>query len=387
MMKKKLMRSIALSLAVILTLALTLTACTSTPAATPTPTPSAAAPSTAAPPAAPDAPGTPDAAPQSAPVDPASVTGSVNVYTALEDDIIQAYLVSFYEKYPNVTINITRDATGTIVSKLIAEKDNPIADVVWGTAVTSILSLEDYGLVEPYTPDGADRLLPQFKDKQEPLRWAGIEVPESAMIVNTVELGKLGLEIPRTFDDLIKPEYKGLIVAPDPTISGTGLLILSGLLEMKGQDEGWKYLDALNENMAQYPPSGSQPAKMVDAGEAVIGLSMGYRCVKLARDNPDCVVVFFPDGSGWDVEANLLIKKPVVKPEAKLFLDWAISDPALEACRKEYPIVSTGGDGTVPEGYNQDPVLNLSPKIDLYSIAAGREVFFEKFTEKYLATR
>jgi iron(III) transport system substrate-binding protein len=370
-MKKRFLCRIALSLALMLTLVPALSSCAKTDgAAAATPTP-AATPESSAPEAA----------------DPASATGSVNVYTALEDDIIQAYLASFYEKYPNVAINITRDATGTIVSKLIAEKDNPIADVVWGTAVTSILSLEDYDLIEPYTPEGADRLLPQFKDKQEPLRWAGIEVPESAMIVNTVELEKLGLEVPHTFDELIEPEYKGLIVAPDPTISGTGLLILSGLLEMKGQEEGWKYLDALNENIAQYPPSGSKPAKMVDAGEAVIGLSMGYRCVKLARENPDCEVVFFPDGSGWDVEANLLIKKAEIKPEAKLFLDWAISDPALEACRQEYPVVSTGSNGTVPEGYNQDPVLNLSPEIDLYSIAAGREAFFTTFTERSLSTR
>jgi len=312
---------------------------------------------------------------------------SINVYTALEDDIITAYLESFKAQYPNIEIKITRDATGTIISKLIAEKDNPIADVVWGTAITSELALEQYGLIEPYTPVGADRVLPQFKDKQEPLRWCGIEVPESAMIVNIKELEARGLAVPESFDDLIKPEYKGLIVAPDPTVSGTGLLILSGILQMKGEEAGWAYLDALNENIDQYPPSGSKPAKMVDAGESVIGLSMGYRCVTLARENPDCEVVFFKEGCGWDVEANVLIHKAEIKDEAKLFLDWAISDEALEACRKEYPIVATGGDGTVPEGYNQDPVLNLSDKIDLYAIAEGREAFFQAFTEKYLATR
>ncbi|MDR1734248.1 MAG: extracellular solute-binding protein [Oscillospiraceae bacterium] len=328
-----------------------------------------------------------DTAEEQTAADRSAISDTINVYTALEDDIIQAYLVSFYEKYPNIEIKITRDATGTIVSKLIAEKDNPIADVVWGTAVTSILSLGDYDLIEPYDPEGIERVLPQFKDKMTPARWVGIEVPEGAMVVDRKALEAKGLAVPTGFDDLIKPEYKGLIQAPDPTISGTGLLILSGILQLKGEEAGWEYLDALNKNIDQFPPSGSKPAKNVDAGETAIGLSMGYRCVKLAQENPDLEVVFPVEGCPWDVEANLLIKKPVIKEAAKLFLDWAISDPALEACRVEYPIVATGGNGTVPEGYNQDPVLNLSDKIDLYAMAAGRDSFFTDFTEKYLAPR
>lgn len=314
-------------------------------------------------------------------------SGSINVYTALEDDIIEAYLQSFRAQYPGITVNITRDSTGSIVSKMIAEKDNPNADVVWGTAVTSILALDDYGLVEPYSPAGIERILPQFKDKLEPARWVGIEIPEAAMLVNTAECERLGVAVPRTYADLIKPEYKGLIAAPDPTSSGTGLLILSGMLQIMGEEAGWAYLDALNENIAQYPPSGSKPAKMADTGEVVIGLSMGYRCIMLARENPNATAVFFEEGSGWDVEANLLIKKPEIKAASKTFLDWAISDAAMAAYRVEYPIVATGGDGTVPEGYNQDPVLNLSDKVDLYDIAAKRAEFFEKFTERYLATR
>jgi len=319
--------------------------------------------------------------------DPSSLSGTINVYTALEDDIINAYLVSFKAKYPNITVNITRDATGTIISKIIAEKDNPVADVIWGTAITSCLPLDDLGLIEPYTPVGAERVLAQFKDKQEPLRWTGMEIPEGAMVVDKVKLAELGLEVPKSFADLLKPEYKGLIQAPDPTISGTGLLILAGVLQMKGSIEDWTYLDALNENIESYPQSGSKPAKNVDAGEIVIGLSMGYRCVTLARENPNLEVVFFEEGCPWDVEANLLIKKDNIKDIAKVFLDWAISDEAMEAYRVEYPIVAIGGDGTVPEGYNQDPVKNLSDAIDLYEIAAYRDTFFEQFTAKYLATR
>ena len=90
--------------------------------------------------------------------------GTITVYTALEDDIIENYLTSFHEKYPDIEVNIVRDATGTIIAKAIAEKDNPVADVVWGTSASVLLQLDNHDLIQPYTPDGADRIENRFKD-------------------------------------------------------------------------------------------------------------------------------------------------------------------------------------------------------------------------------
>lgn len=314
---------------------------------------------------------------------------TISVYTALEDDVIETYLTSFREQHPDINIEITRDTTGTIISKLIAEKDAPVCDVVWGTAVTSLLSLDEYGLIEPYDPEGSERIMEQFKDKESPARWVGIDVPETAMLVNTVECEKLGIPIPTSYADLTDPVYEGHIAMSDPTSSGTGLFIINGILQMTASEKGdytngWEYLDKFDKNVIEYTPSGSKPAKMAASGEALIGLSMGYRCVTLALDNPECQVVFPSEGSSWDVEANCLIKKDSIKDAAKTFCDWAISDSAMEAYQKEFPIIATGGDGSVPEGYNQDPVKNLSDVIDLYEMADYRSEFFEEFTSRYL---
>lgn len=314
---------------------------------------------------------------------------TISVYTALEDDIIEAYLTSFKEKYPDITVEITRDSTGTIISKLIAEKDAPVCDVLWGTAVTSLLSLDEYGLIEPYDPEGIDRVLEQFKDKESPCRWVGIDVPETAMLVNTAECEKLGIPVPTSYADLIDPVYEGHIAMSDPTSSGTGLFIINGILQMMAETKGdytkgWEYLDQFDKNVIEYTPSGSKPAKMVASGEALIGLSMGYRCVTLALENPECEVIFPSEGSAWDVEANCLIKKDNIKDAAKTFCDWAISDEAMASYQVEYPIIATGGDGSVPEGYNQGPVKNLSDVIDLYEMADYRSEFFDEFTARYL---
>ena len=61
------------------------------------------------------------------------------VYTALEDDEIPRYLALFKKSHPDINVKIVRDSTGIVTAKLLAEKDNPRADLVWGTAATSLM--------------------------------------------------------------------------------------------------------------------------------------------------------------------------------------------------------------------------------------------------------
>jgi iron(III) transport system substrate-binding protein len=57
-----------------------------------------------------------------------------------------------------------------------------------------------------------------------------------------------------------------MIVMSNPASSGTGFLSVSGVLQNKGEKEGWSYLDALNKNVAQYVHSGSKPCKIAGTG-------------------------------------------------------------------------------------------------------------------------
>ncbi|MCU6761417.1 2-aminoethylphosphonate ABC transporter substrate-binding protein [uncultured Roseburia sp.] len=311
---------------------------------------------------------------------------TLNIYTALEDDQINDYLTEFKEKYPDVQINITRDSTGIITAKLLAEKDNPQADVVWGLSAASLLVLEDQDMLEPYAPEGVDRIQPEFKDSAETPKWVGIDAWETAFLVNKEVLASHGVtEIPESYADLTKPEYKGLIAMSNPASSGTGTLTVNGLLTLYGEEEGWNYLDKLHDNVAVYLHSGSAPAKDTAKGEYGIGISFGYRCIKSAEEMGDNGVVVFPEeGSGWDVEANCLIKKDGGEKEiSKKFLDWAISDGVMEKYAQNYPIVATGVGDQIPEGYEKNPMDQLIKNVDLKWCAENRDRILNEWTNRY----
>ena len=306
------------------------------------------------------------------------------VYTALEDDQIPVYIKSFKEQHPEIQLKFVRDSTGVVISKLLAEKDNPQADVVWGTAATGLILLEDAGLVEPYAPKGLERINPRFRDARNPPTWVGNDVFETGLCVNELELGAKKLPAPTSYADLVKPEYKGLIVMPNPASSGTGYLTVAGLMALMGEEKAWQYLDKLHENIAMYTHSGSKPCKMAGTGEFPIGISFGYRGVMQKRKGEPVTTVFPKEGSGWDCEANALIKKKNMKPEAKVFLDWAISNPAMVEYAKNYGILAADDvpGFKVPEGYPADPVGQLI-KEDLTWAAKNRDRILAEWEKRY----
>lgn len=312
-------------------------------------------------------------------------SGEITVYTALEDEQVSDYLAKFNETYPDITVNVVRESTGIITAKLIAEKDNPQADLVWGTAASSMMVLDDMGALEPYEPEGCDRILPQFKSDKEVPTWVGIDAWETAFVVNTEELKKLGMEPEeiKSYEDLLDPRLKGQIVMSNPNSSGTGFLTVSAILQLKGKDSeaGWDYLDQLHENIAQYVHSGSKPAKMAASGECAVGISFGYAGIS-QRDKGAPVEVIFPEeGSGWDLEANALMKKEEINPAAYTFLDWVISDEAMDLYRVNYPIVTVENTGTY-EGYDSNPLDQLIDN-DFSWAAENRENILNEWMEKY----
>ena len=312
-----------------------------------------------------------------------AAAGDLNVYTALEDDELAVYLPAFQKAHPDINIKLTRDSTGIVTAKLLAEKDNPVADVVWGTAATSLLVCDDLGMIQGYNPKGIEKVRKGMKDGvNDPVRWVGIKAYVTGIVGNTIEMQAKGLVMPQSYADLLKPMYKGYIVMPNPASSGTGFLTVSAILQIMGEEKGWAYLDQLHENIAMYTHSGSKPAKMAGKGEFPIGISFAYRGFK-QRANGEPVVVAFPaEGSGYEVEANALMKKPRIKKEAKVFLDWAISDEAMAMYAKVYPIVATDIAVEAPEGWPADPMSVLIDN-DLMWAAKNRKAILKEWISRY----
>ncbi len=310
----------------------------------------------------------------------------LTVYTALETDQIKAYQTAFNKVEPDIEIKWVRDSTGVITSKLLAEKANPQADAVWGVAASSMALFEQQGMLEPYAPLNLDAVMPQYRDKKNPPAWVGMDVFGAVVCFNTVEARKKGIPVPTTWKDLLKPEYKGQVVMPNPASSGTGYFDVAAWLQLWGDDAGqgggWRYMDALHQNIAQYTHSGSKPCNMAAAGEYVAGISFEYRGYTNKAKGAPIELVFPKEGLGWDLEAFGIYKGTPKMAAAKKLADWATSKDAMMLYGKNFAVTAQPGVAPKLAGIPADYEARLI-KMDFEKSAANRERILAEWTRRY----
>ncbi|MEP7330053.1 MAG: putative 2-aminoethylphosphonate ABC transporter substrate-binding protein, partial [Betaproteobacteria bacterium] len=232
----------------------------------------------------------------------------LTIYTALETDQLKAYQEGFNKVHPDIELTWVRDSTGIITAKILAEKAAPKADVIMGVAATSLAIFENEGMMLPYAPVGLARIAPAYRDPKNPPQWVGMDVWGATICFNTVEAAKRGIPKPDSWQDLTKPIYKGQVVMPHPASSGTGYFDVTAWLQMFGEPAGWKFMDGLHENIAQYMHSGSKPCASAAAGEFVVGISFEYRANREKARGAPIDLVFPKEGLGWDLEAIGIVK-------------------------------------------------------------------------------
>ncbi|HVJ74961.1 MAG TPA: putative 2-aminoethylphosphonate ABC transporter substrate-binding protein [Casimicrobiaceae bacterium] len=265
---------------------------------------------------------------------------TLTVYTALETDQLKAYQEGFNKANPDIELTWVRDSTGVITAKLLAEKSNPKADVIMGVAATSMGIFAAEGMLEPYAPKGLARISASYREAKNPPAWVGMDVWGATICFNTVEAQKRNIPKPETWKDLTKPVYKGQVVMPHPASSGTGYFDVTAWLQVFGETEGWKFMDGLHENIAQYMHSGSRPCASAANGEYVVGISFEYRANREKAQGKPIELVFPKEGLGWDLEAIGIYKGTKNRAAAEKLMDWAASDEAMALYAKNFAIVA-----------------------------------------------
>jgi iron(III) transport system substrate-binding protein len=255
---------------------------------------------------------------------------SLTVYTSLQKEVLAAYQDAFRKEHPEIEIGWVRDAGGVIHARLLAERDNPKADVIFGLPVTDVLALEKEGLIERYAPKGYENLKPKFKDKNNPPIWTGIDMYLNVICFNTVEAAKRHLPRPTKWTDLANPIYKGQISMPNPVASNTGYGYVHSWIQTMKDDRAWKFMDALHDNVAVYTNSSATPCKLAATGEYAIGLSTDLTAPALKTKGAPIDIVIPVDKTAWDIESKAMLKGSRNPEAAKQLLDWGTSREANE---------------------------------------------------------
>lgn len=305
-----------------------------------------------------------------------SEEGNLLVYTTLRQDEVELYLEDFQIAYPDIQVTLERMTTASLIKRILAERSDPQADLLWGVGLTTVLYLEWNDLLKPYAPVGLERIDELFRDSNQPPYWVGNSVSITAFCINSDEISRLGAKTPETWRDLLDPVFRRSILLSNPATTESGLMTVLGIFELFGEQEGWHYLDELHLNIAYYPPEETEPCELVDRGEYAIGIARTF-------DNLGKVQMVYPvEKSGWELSVSALIRKDQISPAARTFLDWSISDPMMRLYSRKNALTAAPTGLTISVGYPPDPYKNLVDR-NIPWTAANRERLLAEWAKRY----
>ncbi len=263
----------------------------------------------------------------------AKAEGELTVYASCEEAYMNAACDHFQELY-GITVNRQRLSTGEVAAKIEEENGSPSGDVWFGGTTDPYNESVRKGLLEAYEAKNATHLISDtYRDKDG--YWYGIYKGILGFMVNTEEIQRLGLTAPADWDDLIKPEYKGLIWMSNPNTAGTAKLIINTMVQMKGHDQAMDYFKALDANIAQYTKSGSGPSKMVGPGECVIGIGFLHDGITQILAGYDNIQLIVPkSGTSYEVGATAIFKGAKHMNAAKLWIEYALSPDCVNLAKE-----------------------------------------------------
>jgi len=240
---------------------------------------------------------------------PVEITDTeLNVLCTPQEQWCQGMKQEFEAKY-GITVNYVRMSSGEALARVQAEKDNPQFDIWWGGPIDSFVAAKGEGLLEAYDSPNYANLIDPVKMKDVDNQWVGIYVGTLGFATNTDWLAaNPGVEAPTSWDDLLKPEFKGQVMVAHPSSSGTSYTALATVLQIRGEEAGWEYLKQYAGQMAQYTKSGAAPAKFVGQGEAAVAIVFSHDIVNEIENNKLPLVLTFPEeGTGYEIGGMGLI--------------------------------------------------------------------------------
>ena len=238
-----------------------------------------------------------------------------------------AQFAAFKKRYPEVEIVYNDIGSGATVVALEKSRNRPQADTAYYFAASAVDAVKK-GVVAPFKPVNFDKLAPVFRDPDG--KWFTIHSLTVAFVVNT----KLVKNVPQSWADLLKPEYKNSIVYLDPRSTGVGQVLAFAANFAAGGDmnnvqPGLEYLGKLSQSGNVLRVLGTTPYAQFVKGEIPIWISYENDGLKAKYTDGlgDAVAVVIPKEASAAAPYGISLVEKGPNPNAgKLWLNFIMTD-------------------------------------------------------------
>ncbi len=251
--------------------------------------------------------------------------GVVVVYVS-EDQVFSEPILKDFEAKTGIIVKAVYDteeakSTGAM-NRLIAEKNNPQADVYWANEPIRAEILKQKGISSPYFSPNAKDIPSTFKDPEG--YWTGFSARARVLIVN-----KKVKNPPKSIKAYIDKRWEGKAVIANP-LFGTTTSEIAALFVKWGDEQGKKFMQAMKRNKIAISTSNGESADLVASGQYDFSLVDSDDAINRMRQGKP-VIMIYPDQNEGEIgcfivpNAAVLIKDAPHPKTAKKLIDYLLS--------------------------------------------------------------
>jgi len=302
----------------------------------------------------------------------ASAKQELIIYTSMKESMMGHIVEAFMKAHPDIAVDHTTAGAGALMTKIAAERQSGkiIADILWHSEVPDFYNMRDEGLLYQYKTPLIGEIMNPFDD------WDGH--------FTAARLGTLGIIIntnliktpPTQWSDVLKPEYKGLFVIADPSLSGTAFMSVAMLV----QKFGWEFIEQLRGNDARIGRGSGQVIDDTANGEFAACLGVDY----IVSDRialGATLSLHYPPEVLMAPSPITIFKDSTNVEAAKKFVDFLLSHEAQQIIASEQT-VSVRLDVKYPQGTSlpeASEVLARAIRVDYRDLMGRKEEIVRRF--------
>lgn len=256
---------------------------------------------------------------------PENESKTLTIYTTVSDATVET-LVAEFEAQTGITVELVTGGVGDLLKRIESEKENPLGDLVWGAALSSI-SAYDTALFEGYVSENNDKIYQEYQIENGTYTVYGVAM--RCLLINT-NLAE-GIEI-TGYESLLQDSLKGKIAMVDPSASSSGFGQLSNMLFDMGTDSdpdsdaAWDYVTSFCEALdGKLLNSSSAVWKGVCDGEYTVGLTYEEVALQAVQDGYPVEIVYCEEGTFGEATTAAIINGCANSANAKKFIDFLTS--------------------------------------------------------------
>lgn len=236
----------------------------------------------------------------------------ITVYEGSGSVEIGGKVAKFIQDKLGIEVRFTSESHGVIHSRIKAEAPNFSGDMALNIGFPLMVEAKEKGWSVAYASPNWKGAGDVWVDKDgywwNQGNWAFV------LVGNKKSLADKGYKMPESWDELLDPKWKDQIVMPSALTSGTAYMMvysfmtLYGFNKDQGEAGGWKYLEALNKNVAQYTRGGNVPTDLVGRGEFLLGITSDEMVMPRIREGYPLLYQVPKEGIGYGTAGAIILK-------------------------------------------------------------------------------